>query len=307
MDLAPTHFVSVKILSLLGLCMINSEFASLAHRMRGLQWTWGPAIVANVQTTASLFRKLFLLNLPLTLTIALIVLFRDSPLGTPASGLMWLGVPNFPGLKFLSESIYTAAFGTNLALVMEIRLTSMTIAMTFIHKLATWIDLPDSILDLCDPVYLPPVFKSPHKAQSLAEFWGHAWHVLLQRIFLIGGGKPMVWIAKTFGASSRTQRVAGLFGTFAISAFLHEYGMYTFYQANLSQKQRCPIVFDKRFTERLSSPSCASNENSGICPCSTIKSQTTIIRFNPSPRFHNIFHATTNRNAHRTLHYTQNT
>ncbi|KAG0142635.1 hypothetical protein CROQUDRAFT_66999 [Cronartium quercuum f. sp. fusiforme G11] len=204
--------------------------------MRGLQFTWGPAAIANSQSITDLLRKLMLLNSVVNFSITILVLFRDSPLGTPASGLASLGIPTFPGLTILAESIYTAAFGLWLGAVMDARLTLITIVTTLIHKLATRFHLPDSILDICDPINFPPIFKSPYSAQSLKQFWGDAWHTLFQRIFLIGGGKPMVWLMKKIGASSQTQRLAGLLGTFAVSAFLHEYIIFAIAQPSYRRK-----------------------------------------------------------------------
>ncbi|KAG0152334.1 hypothetical protein CROQUDRAFT_649716 [Cronartium quercuum f. sp. fusiforme G11] len=191
--------------------------------MRGLQFTWGPAMTANTQSTSYLIGRILRLIGPLTCSLALIVLARDSPLGTLSSGLLSIGVPNFLGLKLLAELLSAASFGIFLACTMDTRFTLATLFVTFLHKIAIFLQLPEHVLELCDPVYYPPMFNSPHNVTSIAEFWGRAWHTALQRIFLINGGKPAVWITNKLGTSSKIQRLSGLFGIFAVSAVLHEY------------------------------------------------------------------------------------
>jgi hypothetical protein len=100
-----------------------------------------------------------------------------------------------------------------------------------LHKLVTYLQFPESIVELCDPIYFPPAFNSPHTVTSLADFWGKAWHTVFKRIFLVGGGKPAVWIAKKLGASPRNQRLVGLFGVYAASAIFHEYFIWVIAQA----------------------------------------------------------------------------
>ncbi|KAG0142893.1 hypothetical protein CROQUDRAFT_49585 [Cronartium quercuum f. sp. fusiforme G11] len=190
---------------------------------RGLQFTWGPAMAANTQSTYSLLWRVFRVNIPLTCVSAFIVFSRDSHAGTPESALLSLGFPKFPGLALLSETIYTACFGIWAACSLDIRYTLITLGVTLIHKLATLFKCRQEILELFDPIYYPPMFNSPHKSPSLSHLWGRGWHTALQRIFLVAGGKPMIWITKKIGASTKTQRLAGLLGTFAASGAVHEY------------------------------------------------------------------------------------
>ncbi|KAG0152333.1 hypothetical protein CROQUDRAFT_35480 [Cronartium quercuum f. sp. fusiforme G11] len=199
--------------------------------MRGLQFTWGPAITANTHSTSYLIGRFFRLGVPLTCALALIILTRDSPLGTPTSGLLSIGVPNFPGLTFLAECTYTVSFGVWLSCNMDIGYTFAVLLLTSLHKIANFLQCPPQILELCDPVYYPPMFNSPQRVHSIADLWGRAWHTFLQRIFLISGGKPVVWITQKFGASSKIQKLAGLFGIFGASAFVHEYITFVLAQA----------------------------------------------------------------------------
>lgn len=191
--------------------------------MRGLQFDWGPAMAANTQTTVDLVLKILRLNIPFTITLSFIILIRDSPIQTATSALISIGIPNFPGMKLFAECIYTICFGVWLASSMESNYTFMTLVATLLFKLSTWLHFPKSILELFNPLYFPPMFNSPHKANSLRDFWGKRWHLMLQRFFLTSGGKPMVWIAKKIEAKPDIQRLAGLFGTFAASGLLHEY------------------------------------------------------------------------------------
>lgn len=191
--------------------------------MRGYQFTWGPATILESQKTFELLRRVFLVNIPLTCALALIVITRDSPDRTLRSGLVGMGLVDFPGLGYLTELLYTAAFGVYLSCMVDVRFTALTLVMTYLHKMALYLHLPEPILELCDPIYYQPLYNSPHKADSLAEFWGKRWHSLLKRTFIIGGMKPMVWITQKMGTSSTVQKSAGLLGTFAASAFIHEY------------------------------------------------------------------------------------
>ncbi|KAG0143945.1 hypothetical protein CROQUDRAFT_65603 [Cronartium quercuum f. sp. fusiforme G11] len=194
--------------------------------MRGLQLTWGPSAVPNNRSISSLVRRLFRVTIPLNATLSFILLTRDSPLGTPTSGLMSIGVPNFTGLEFISETLYTFAFGGWIASSMDTIYTSATLIGALIHRLAVWFRFPEELLELFDPINCPPIFDSPYKSTSLSELWGKRWQTLLQRLFLITGKKPMIWVAKKFGAKEKTQKLLGFFGVFASSGILHEYAAY---------------------------------------------------------------------------------
>ncbi|KAG0149403.1 hypothetical protein CROQUDRAFT_39943 [Cronartium quercuum f. sp. fusiforme G11] len=198
---------------------------SLLHlsSLRGLQFSWGPASAAKTGRPADLIRRMILLNLPLSLALAFNVLVRDSPLGTPLSALLSIGIPHLPGLKLLSESLHTACFGIYLACSSDVRISLVTIIVIFLHKLATRFQSSDLVLQFFDPVAYPPAFNSPHKVASVADFWAHGWHTMFKRNFVVAGGKPTVWIMKKLGASVRIQHLVGLFGIFTASAVIHEY------------------------------------------------------------------------------------
>lgn len=193
------------------------------HRLRGYQFTWGPAAIARTQSPFELVRRIVLIGIPLTCALAINTAIRDSPLRTPISALATLGIPDFPGLDFLAEAFYTASVGIFACCSMESRSALNTLWMTYVHKFSIWLRLSEPILELCDPIYYQPMFDSPHVMTNVAEFWSKGWHSLLKRVFVIGGGKPAIWIAKKMGASRKVQRLAGLFGIFGISGVMHEY------------------------------------------------------------------------------------
>ncbi|KAH9818761.1 hypothetical protein DFH28DRAFT_91002 [Melampsora americana] len=191
--------------------------------LRGLQFSYGPAIAANNQSTFALVWRMFRVNIPLTAALSFLILTRDAYHGTPKSALLTLGVSDFPGLRLLSEGLHTACFGIWVACTLDNMYNILTLFATCAHKMASLSNCPQDILELCDPRYFPSILNSPHKSDSLAHFWSKGWHTVPQRLFLTIGGKPMVWIMKKLGGSERSQRLARMFGVFASSAVIHEY------------------------------------------------------------------------------------
>ncbi|KAH9816162.1 hypothetical protein DFH28DRAFT_217510 [Melampsora americana] len=191
--------------------------------MRGLNFTWGPAAMANTLSTTYLIKRLLWVSFPMNIAIAFIALTRDSPLKTPTSALLSIGIPNFPGLKILVESIYSISFAAMLAGQMDTFFTLCTLTCTALYKITSFLQFPDEILDLINPSYLPPMFNSPQSANSVAQFWSQSWHTLFKRIFVVAGGKPSVWISEKLGSSMKIQRSAGLIGIYLASAIQHEY------------------------------------------------------------------------------------
>ncbi|KAH9816161.1 hypothetical protein DFH28DRAFT_927513 [Melampsora americana] len=178
--------------------------------MRGLNFTWGPAAMANTLSTTCLIRRFLRISVPMNIAIAFVTLTRDSPLKTPSSALLSVGVPNFPGLKIIAESIYSFSFGVMVACGIDTPFTLLTLVCTVFYKIMRFLHFPEEILDLVNPLYLPPLFHSPQSASSVAEFWSKSWHPLLKRTFVMAGGKPLVWITKKLGGTTKLQRLAGL-------------------------------------------------------------------------------------------------
>ncbi|EGG07704.1 uncharacterized protein MELLADRAFT_105730 [Melampsora larici-populina 98AG31] len=191
--------------------------------MRGLNFTWGPAAVANTHSITYLVKRLLKITVPMNIAIVFITLTRDSPLKTPTSALLSIGVPKFPGMKILAETIYSLSFGAWLASTIDSRFTLFTLLCTALYKIMSIFQFPVEILDLFNPSYLPPLFNSPQSASSVAVFWAQSWHTLWKRTFVVSGGKPLVWITKKLGGTPKLQRLAGLMGIYLASAVLHEY------------------------------------------------------------------------------------
>ncbi|KAA1467708.1 hypothetical protein DENSPDRAFT_869244, partial [Dentipellis sp. KUC8613] len=63
----------------------------------------------------------------------------------------------------------------------------------------------------------PLISDRPWLSESVAEFWGKRWHQSYRRIFLVIGYRPL---RRYFG------RAGGVLGAFAVSALLHDLGMW---------------------------------------------------------------------------------
>lgn len=191
--------------------------------LRGFQFTWGPASILKTQNSSQLIKRIMILNIPLTISMAFISLVRDSPQQTPLSTYLHLGFPSFLGLNFLLNLIYTLSFGIWLSTWMDIRFSFLTLIMIYVYKVLDFFKFSNPILDLFNPIYYQPIFNSPHTQTNLYQFWGQGWQRLFQRTFLVGGGKPLIWFTNRLGIPLKYQRLIGLFGIFSISALSHEY------------------------------------------------------------------------------------
>lgn len=192
--------------------------------LRGLEFDWGPQMVARKHSTWSLLLRIYKVRLVCLCAITFIVATRDSITRKPITVLRSIGIPEFYGLEFISESLLTMSMGIFLSGSMDIIYNSIIISTTFLHKILSSISfIKPSIIDFFDPTHYPLMFESPHLSENLAYFWGRGWHSLLKRIFVFNGGKPATSIVQHFGGSSKLQKLAGLFGVFFISACLHEY------------------------------------------------------------------------------------
>ncbi|EGG07706.1 uncharacterized protein MELLADRAFT_105727 [Melampsora larici-populina 98AG31] len=191
--------------------------------MRGLNFTWGRAAMAL--STAYLIKRFLPIAVPMNIAIVFITLTRDSPLKTPTSALRSIGVPNFPGLKILAESLYFLSFSIWLACLIDIRFTYHTPVSTASQKIKSLLRFPKAIRDSVNPLYLPPMFHSPQRASSVAQLWSECGHTLFKRGFVVAGGKPLVWMTKRLGGKTKLQRLAGLIGIYLASTGQHEHVM----------------------------------------------------------------------------------
>ncbi|KAG0147479.1 hypothetical protein CROQUDRAFT_670500 [Cronartium quercuum f. sp. fusiforme G11] len=168
-------------------------------------------MVANTLSTSHLILRYLHLSIVQTCVLALIVLMQDSLLRTPISCLLSIGIPNFLGLRLFAELVHAASFAIWLLCHMDTTFTFVTLLATDFHKLSIYFHFPEPILKLCDLVYYPPMFDFPYKK---------------------------------LGASQRMQRIAGLFGIFAASTFIHEYRVFLIIQpfAMLIEPYIIPLI-----------------------------------------------------------------
>ncbi|KAH9816163.1 hypothetical protein DFH28DRAFT_1125613 [Melampsora americana] len=187
--------------------------------MRRLNCTWGRA--AMVLSTTYLIKRFLPMSVTMNTAIVFIILTRESPMKTPTSALRSIGVPNFPGLKNLAESLHLLSFGIWSACLMDIQ---------FLHhrptsRASSFLQFPKAIHDLVNPLFLLPMFHSPRRASSVAQFWSGFVHTLFQSAFVVAGGKPLDWITKKLGGKTKFQRSVGLIGIYLASAMQHEHFM----------------------------------------------------------------------------------
>ncbi|KPV74653.1 uncharacterized protein RHOBADRAFT_53614 [Rhodotorula graminis WP1] len=81
---------------------------------------------------------------------------------------------------------------------------------------------------LCPPPWdareYPPLFNLAERPQSVAKFWSHQWHSFFSRPFRFLAFKPTQRVvAPVLGKSAA--RAAGVLAVFALSAWLHEFGL----------------------------------------------------------------------------------
>ncbi|KAG0140628.1 hypothetical protein CROQUDRAFT_674542 [Cronartium quercuum f. sp. fusiforme G11] len=198
----------------------TAQFFSL----RGLQYGWGPRKILQRPSIQPLIRRLFLVNLIQAASIAFLVIARDQ--GSPTLALAALGVPNFWARNILAEGIATLSFGLFLLSSLDVTISILFVICHAIHGVAKLVNIPRWILNVCDPIYCQPIYGSLHTATSLSWFWGKGWHQLFRRSFLMCGAFPASTLAKIFGGGLAIQKICGLFGSFFVSALMHEYAIH---------------------------------------------------------------------------------
>ncbi|WAQ81368.1 hypothetical protein PtA15_1A709 [Puccinia triticina] len=72
--------------------------------------------------------------------------------------------------------------------------------------------------------------NSPLEASSISAFWGRHWHTVLQALFVEAGAIPLSALVRAAFAPRRPPpkllRLTGIFGAFAVSAIMHELGIW---------------------------------------------------------------------------------
>lgn len=194
--------------------------------LRGLQYGWGQPIRVESPRLPAVLRRLFLMNLLNTSSLAFLLMVRDHK--SPARALEAIGMPSSRTNNFLAESLTTLAFGFLLISGTDVSISQMNVQCHVIHWLGKRVWIPEWILRSTDPTLAQPAFNSPYSATSLSWFWGKGWHQMFRRDFLVCGGYPASTMAKKLGGGLTAQRICGLFGSFFVSAVLHEYVVHQF-------------------------------------------------------------------------------
>ncbi|KAH9816191.1 hypothetical protein DFH28DRAFT_1160874 [Melampsora americana] len=193
--------------------------------LRGLQYGWGQKIRIESPRIPAVIQRIFLMNLLNTSSLAFLLMVRDQKSPALAEDI---GIPKFRFDRFIAESLTTLAFGFLLISGTDMSISQMNIQCHVIHWLGKHVWIPEWILRSTDPTLTQPAFDSPYSATSLSWFWGRGWHQILRRDFLMCGGYPASTMARKLGGGLTTQKVCGLFGSFFVSALLHEYVVHHF-------------------------------------------------------------------------------
>lgn len=194
--------------------------------LRGLQYGWGTKISLQGPRLPAIIRRLFLMNLLSTSSTAFLLMVRDQ--GSPMQAFDVIGIPKFGLRNLVAELLTTLAFGCFLISAAEMGISQLNILSHMIHWLGNYIQIPKWLLRSTDPLSIQHAFNSPHTATSLGQLWGRCWHQLFRRGFLMCGGIPASVIARKMGGGLTAQKISGLFGSFFISALMHEYVVHHF-------------------------------------------------------------------------------
>ncbi|KAH9823312.1 hypothetical protein DFH28DRAFT_946785 [Melampsora americana] len=194
--------------------------------VRGLQYGWGVKTNLVTPSVLGVMRRYFLVHLLNVISLIPLMLTRDH--GCPDNALASLGIPSFWGRMMIAEGIATISSMIFTFSGIDMTFSIITLGCYGLHWLNQSIQIPQWILDLCDPKLCPPIFEFPNTQtkMSLAWFWGKGWHQLLRRVFLVCGATPTSKLVKKFGGSSLLQKIVGLFGTFFLSGLLHQYAIH---------------------------------------------------------------------------------
>lgn len=209
-------------LLLMGIFLV---FDNVFISFRGFRCSWGSVKITPhlnfFETLVSLYQN-YLIGLISAISL---IAVRDSPDVTPASALTQIGLPPFfYGHSIFARCIHTLSYGLAIKSVIEFINLSFSLISHIIYPIIISLRiLPNSICEFFNPIWYPPAFNSIFKSDSLAHFWGKAWHQMFRRGFMICGGIPASRLALHLGLNHQSQRLAGLFGTFAFSGLVHEY------------------------------------------------------------------------------------
>ncbi|PLW24372.1 hypothetical protein PCASD_08372 [Puccinia coronata f. sp. avenae] len=202
---------------------------------RGLRWSWGPSapIKGNQSTFTQSMLELARLQLVMLPCLAFLIHAQDRSTNSFDSmrALLDLGVPSFPGLRYVASGFHSICAMLVISSSIEMMSLIPVLSTYLLHPLAQKLGLSSQWCDLVNPQAFPPQFGPILEFSSLAHFWGKTWHQRFRRPFLFCGGKPAMALARFFGASPQIQKACGAMGVFVISGLLHEYPMHVFERA----------------------------------------------------------------------------
>lgn len=189
------------------------EAADLMTNLRGLGWSSSKGLIVPQEkrsnsTILFLLRSFATIIVQVTLSEFVQNILRQvyPVIYSPTGGSMY--DPSLPPLlRYVQSALFTIWVGSAgyLAINSIYLFTACVSVLLFRHSPADW----------------PPLFDSPWRATSLAEFWNKRWHQMYRRSFIVLGAKP--FLAIFGGGQSLVSRAAAVLGAFLVSGILHDW------------------------------------------------------------------------------------
>ncbi|KAI6151258.1 hypothetical protein BKA82DRAFT_1005759, partial [Pisolithus tinctorius] len=184
---------------------VLTDALDLATNIRGVGWNWSKGL-RFPRDTRPTSRSRFAIHV-----------FLSALLHGFICGLLHTAIQAF-ALEAITSLSWDTIFDNTLPpLIRYTRSSIISILTAFViyanlqmnYDIATFIGV--TVIQQ-DPAQWPPVFDEPWKATSLHDFWGHRWHQLARRSFIVLGGWPLGF---------RFGRVGYVVGSFLASGILH--------------------------------------------------------------------------------------
>ncbi|PLW36551.1 hypothetical protein PCANC_15489 [Puccinia coronata f. sp. avenae] len=198
------------------------------NSQRGFRWSWGPASKGNQKSFLEALLELARLQAVMLPCLAFVLHSQDWTTHDFDSRRVFLdlGVPCFPGLKYVASVSHSVCAMLALSSSIEIISLIPVLCTYLVHPISEKAGLPETLSALVDPRNFPAQFAPLFGFSSLAHFWGNTWHQKLRRHFLFCGGKPAIALARSLCGSPRIQKASGTLAVFLLSGLFHEYLMY---------------------------------------------------------------------------------
>lgn len=198
-----------------------------ASSLRGLQYGWGPKKKLESPKFKPILFRLIALNLLQAITLGYLIISKD--LKKTINPFELIGFPSNWITKTFAELFYTFCFGTWFATSLDVSWSTFTLLCLSLHYLHSHqiLRLSNPILAFFDPKLCTPLFGRPLESDSLGFFWAKAWHQLLRRPATVCAGVPLSQLVRKMGLGKNWQRVVGLFGSFFLVGFLHEFAIHS--------------------------------------------------------------------------------